>query len=429
MKMDGKMKTFATTSFDWFNFVAQNFNSNALIQFVLRFDKCPDFDLLVRALRCCLMADPVLGCRFLVKDDMPQWVYAGLDAAHLFEKRLTEEVESAVGLCLAERLDASQVCPVKLCMVVGVDDARLVIKVHHAVCDAGGALQFVKMLAAMYGKVGDDPDFMPEPGIPCRGTEAFCRHFGVEDKSSRLDMSLLPDMRCTWGTPFGDVASGQTFAYQAVRFSDVQLDRMKTFAQSNGGSLNALVTLAYHKALVLLLNPEADGKEIQFSVNLRRFTDGGNTVCNLSNMTNVTLPTKGSLAELAAVAKCAIDKAVAPELMLQGVLACELMSTDFKSLDSFYASDWENVKRTGLCTPMISNVGKLDDAPICFGQCDVKDMMLISPAFVSPSFMLSVSTYRKVMTLCVAYQKPSMDDGFVTALLSEMKSMLAENLY
>lgn len=119
------------------------------------------------------------------------------------------------------------------------------------------------------------------------------------------------------------------------------------------------------------------------------------------------------------------------------------MSTDYNSLADCYKADWESIKTTGLCTPMIANIGRLDNAPIGqpdsdtnattnrqdsdtsrFGSSRIEDMYVVSPAFVSPSFMLSVSTFHNKMTLCAAYMKPSLKESFVTSLLEQMYRLL-----
>lgn len=420
------MKSYNTTPFDWFNYIAQNHNSNALIQFVLKFDTPLDFELLKRALQACMIADPVLNCTFSLSDNKPQFVENEFNISDLCRMVFAENLEQTINCCLSEKIDAATQCSIKLYLIKKNEETVLVIKAHHVLCDAAGALDFVRLLGKMYSMVENDPNFHPAAGTPRRGTESLYRYFSVEDKAAAFNPSLLTEMRSTWGAPCGDLSTLQTIDFQIERFSALDLSRMMTFAKANNSTLNALITSAYHRAFTLLLKPTEPGKEVQFSVNLRHYTEkeNPNTICNLSNLFNVQLPVQVSFSELVKQAKSAIDKIIAPEIILQSVLACELLSPNFNALNSFYAADWEQVKQTGLCTPMISNIGRLDEVPINFGKCDLVDMFLVSPAFVAPSLMLSAGTYRKVMTLCIAYQKPSIDEDFVASLLKKTKDIL-----
>jgi Uncharacterized protein containing a NRPS condensation (elongation) domain len=421
-----KMKTYNTTPFDWFNYVAQDNNSNALIQFVLKTDNNIDFELLKKALQNCIIADPIIGCIFQIEDIMPQWIETIVKIDDLCKNIQTESVNETVKACLGEKLDAHKECSVKLFLIQSKQGSTLVIKTHHAMSDAVGSLQFVRLLCDMYSKLEVNPDFVPEESLPKRGTEDFYLHFGVIDKKAAFNPALLPKKKSSWGTPFDDTKSEQSFEYQTLRFNEKELSHIIDFAKANDSSLNALLTAAYHSALCKIIKPTDELKEVQFSANLRPYAESlvPNTICNFSNIFNIDLPTQGSFVESMKLAKQNINKAIEPERVLQIVLVCELMSPAFKHLAFGYHADWENIQKTGYCTPMISNIGRLDNDSLYFGSLSITDLHLVPPAFISPSFMLSVSTYHNVMTLCIAYQKPSMNDDFVSTLLKSMKEIM-----
>lgn len=417
--------SYPTTAFDCFNYIAQDYNSNALIQFVLKFDETLDYSLLLRALENAITVDPILGCVFSVRDDQPQWEIVPQNISEICRHIDTTDLDAEIFHFLSERIDVRMECPVKMALIIQQDKTVLGIKLHHALCDAGGALQFVQLLANNYSKLLLNAYFVPRIKNPKRGTEDFYDFFGVKDKGTRFKAEMLPDMQSTWGTPVGDSIAVQSFACQQLRIDSKCLLRIRQFAQKQESSLNAVITAAYYRALVNILHPSEATKEMQFSVNMRPFTknQSSNSLCNLSNMFNVKLPTQAAFEDLVKMTKLEIDKILEPEIILQSVLACELMS-DFKALKAFYAADWEQVKSSGLCTPMISNVGKLDNEPISFGNQQPKDMYIVSPSFVGPSFMLAVSSYNGIMTLCSAYYKPSTSDDFVNKLLQTMGEIL-----
>lgn len=420
-----EISTYPSTAFDWFNYVAQDYNSNALIQFVLKFDQSIHFETLQRAVSSCLTEDPLLGCIFTPKSDMPKWVSTTPNLSNICRCIEVEDISTEINAFLSEKIDASKELPIKVALITDQNENTLVIKVHHALCDAGGALQFVRLLAATYTKIENDADFAPIKGTPKRGWEDFYDYFEVKDKEARLNPSILSNIPSSWGTPSGNTEIPQTFAYQLLRLEKADLMRIKQYAKTHHSSLNAVITAAYYQALIKLLKPSESSKELQFSANLRPYTKNEpNTICNHSNMYNALLPVTEDFAALAQSAKKAIDEVLEPEKVLQSVLACEMMSTSYDALNAFYAEDWENVKQSGLCTPMISNIGRLDNKAIYFGAQLPADMYLVSPAFIGPSFMLAISTYNDVITCCSAYQKPSTEDAFVTTLLSTIQDLI-----
>lgn len=423
-----KISTYPSTPFDWFNYVAQDYNSNALIQFVLKLNQPVNFETLKRAVECCIVKEPLLGCIFSSTEDSPKWVGSKPDISGICKFTDSEDMTSGIDSFLSEKIDAGRETPIKVALMTTKGENALVIKVHHALCDAGGALQFVRLLADMYTEIENDSSFVPKAGIPKRGWNDFYDYFGVTDMAARFNPSILSNMQSTWGTPCGDAETKQTFAYQLLRFNKNDFMRIKQYAKTLDCSLNAVITAAYYQALIKILRPSESSKELQFSANLRSYAKAGksNTICNQSNMYNVQLSSYEDFTGLVQSVKTAIDDVLNPEKILQSVLACNMMSTSFSALNSFYAEDWENVKKSGLCTPMISNLGRLDNQPVTFGRQQPADMYVVSPAFVGPSFMLGVSTYNNVLTFCSAYQKPSTNDEFVSELLSEIERIIKQ---
>ncbi|MCI2081761.1 MAG: hypothetical protein LKK19_02210 [Bacteroidales bacterium] len=415
---------FETTPLDWFNYTAQEYNSNALIRYVLRFDSRLDYRLLEHAVGCCMVAEPLLGFLFKPEDDVPEWVPAGRSAADMCS-HVTGDNEDMEAI-LAERTYADRECPFRVALISEKEGDILVVTLHHALCDGRGALNIVRLLAEMYTALEQDACFMPVPQVHRRSTDAFYEYFGFGESMPVFDPSEL-DMESTWGIPVGNAEVPQSFRFSILRLGNQRLEAIRTFAKRNGGSVNATLTAAYHRALVQLLNPAEDAKEIQFTVDLRKYSKKGNmnSACNLSTILNANLPVSGNMEFLVHAAKTAIDKVLRPEHLVQSLLSCEMMRPlGFKASAGFYESDWEKVKSTGLCTPMISNMGRLDGDGICFGRIAPADMYLVPPAFVGPSFMMGASTFDDVLTLCSSYYDPSTDSGFVSSLLERVSRIL-----
>lgn len=417
------MKEFSTNPFDWFNYIAQNYNSNALIQSVLKFEKPLDLDAMKSALRACAVVEPVLNCVWNEELKDSRWLSCSNDICEVLKYIETDNLDKEIDNFLSERIDVRIERPLKIAMLANKNNTAVVVKLHHAFSDAAGVIKFVNLLSEMYSQVVVNHDFIPAEGIPSRGTSSFYEYFGVENKAARFDPTQLAPMTSSWGTPVGDNLCSQSFEYKSFSIEKKELDNIIAFANKNDSNLNSVFTAAYFTALLEILQPEVESKELQFTASLGKYTNKANSICNLSNMYNVILPTRLDFIDLIKETKLAIDKILDPEKILQSVLACD-MTGNIATLDGFYAADWENVKKTGLCTPMISNLGRLSENTLTFGSSKVAEMFFVPPAFIGPSFMLSIGSYGNITTFCSAYYKPSTTDEFVVSLFEKMKTLL-----
>jgi NRPS condensation-like uncharacterized protein len=146
--------------------------SDGQIRCVLRFDGALDAERLARAFRLSLDAEPVLGCRFVVRRGRCDWARrADLnDLAHcpvaMFasQERLDEVLEQV----LLAPLDPFAGPPVTGRLLRGATDT-LIVKINHFAADGFGLLQFLRVLAAIYGELGARPGYQPTPNLASRG--------------------------------------------------------------------------------------------------------------------------------------------------------------------------------------------------------------------------------------------------------------------
>jgi NRPS condensation-like uncharacterized protein len=383
-----------------------------------------DFELLKKAASNCLVIDPLIGCTFKTGTGNPVWISGKRDISGICKRYDPGDKQVHIQEFLAERIDVSKEIPVK---IASIEDGEhiIIVKIHHALCDAAGALEFIKLLSEIYSGLEKGKP-LPKPRTPERSTDAFFKYFGIKDKKASFDPSKL-NMESTWGTPAGDSSSEQSFKFKTMKLPPEYLERIKKFAAKNDTTLNATITAAYYSTLVRILKPEDKPREIQFTTNLRRYSNEKerNTLCNLSSILNANLPACEKFGDLARKTCKSIQKALEPENLIQSVLSCDMLETiGYAASEKFYADDWAKVKNTGLCTPMISNIGCLDNEKIKFGHSEVTDMLFVPPAFIGPSFMLAISTFADEISLDSSYYSPSTGDGFVSSLLNGIHEIL-----
>lgn len=104
---------------------------------------------------------------------------------------------------------------------------------------------------------------------------------------------------------------------------------------------------------------------------------------------------------------------------IHAAIGIDLAAKDgFEKIQKMYKTEWENIRSTGKCTPMFSNLGKLSEIPICFGKTLVGKVEYISPAFLAPAIMLGICTYNFRTSLCISYYSPEVSRSKVDLVLS-----------
>ena len=424
------MNHYKTTSQDWFNHIAQNVTSNALIQYVLKTEDKIDYQLLQKSVLLLIQAEPILGCLFVENEKMPEWKPVPINTDDICCLIKTENIENEINSVLQTEINASKQLPIKVCLLDNKKINAIVIKISHSVCDGSGSKYLVNRLAGIYTQLEKDSSLVPEKNVPVRDTQNFYAALKIRDKASYFEPKKA-ELISTWGFPINPkMLKQQTFSYQQLRYKDSDFQKLKQFAKKQRVTLNTLLTAAYFDALLKYLKPTDNTKEVQFMIDLRKYLPSNVTqnVCNLSAILNADLPTQTTdFLELIKHTDTAIKKTTDTDNFIHGTIAGDLAEeSGYEAIKDFIKSDWGNIQKTGNCTPMISNLGVLETEIIQFGKAGIKNVCLISPAFFTPAFMIGIMTYNNILTINASYYSPGINDNEIAYLLKHIDNQMKE---
>jgi NRPS condensation-like uncharacterized protein len=423
------MRQFKTTAQDWFNYVAQGVASNALIQYVIKPAQLIDYERLKKAAYNSIIAEPILGCKFIIEEPHPKWVSTSVDTQDICRLINTQNIDLEINYVVAQELNASTHIPIMIYLITDNLSNAIVIKINHAVCDGVGSKYYIKLLAENYTKIEEKNGIVNEGNSLNRDTTKFYKTLGINKLEDHFNPEKI-DLTSTWGFPINRDKNGkQNFSYQFKHFEDSEFLKIKQFATKQNTTINTVLIAAYHFALLQVIQPPASPlREIQFMSDLRKYLppDIKQTICNLSAILNVNLPTNiRNVEEMVLETDIALKKANTPENIIQGTIANDLcLQSGFSSCSDMFATEWKNILKTGNCTPMISNLGILIPEVIKFGEININDIYFVSPAFFTPAFMLGVSTYKDKLTLCASYYTPEMRHIIIKNLLEQIEYFL-----
>ncbi len=381
------------------------------IHLLVDFEGCLDRDRLAAALRLCLDAEPVLGCRFVPRWIRPYW--ARLPKDQLDSSQLLQSGQD-VDSFLAGDFDEKRGPQLRALLAPGEKGDRLVLKVNHQAADAGGVKELGYLLARLYRKQKDDPGYRPTPNLGSRSLFQVYRRFlpwrffGLLGRSIReLWGNLRPYKSMPW--PSGVQKAG-TPVYVFKHFSKQRLEAARSLASEYNATQNDLMVTAMLRALVEHTgwSPET-ALRLAGTVDLRRYLPDrrGRAICNLSSFYFVNLGYElgTSFKETLARVKKQIDKLKADYFGLSFIFGSYLNSLPypFALARILLRKFFHRIQLSGNMPPGMTNMGTIDDRLLDFGNPRVSTAMLATPASNPPMLVSGLTGFRDSLSFSIGF--------------------------
>lgn len=428
------MEQYQPTGQDLFNAIAQGYNSNSVMQYIIRFNGKINYEALRDAVQLSFTQEPVLGCRFQ-KEPVPVWKPVdGNDIPPICCKILTEDTENAIAAFLQKELSPEAGAQVCVCLICGGENDILCIKIGHAACDGCGSKYYIALLSGLYTRIVQDRNYRPAPVAPERSTKPLYSSLGIKNKQKYFDAKLAEE-NPTWGFSAEPHSEPARFQYALRSLNENEFSSLHRYAKEHHTTINSILAAAYYCALLKTLTVSADEKtkEIQIMIDLRKYlpADVRQTICNLSSAVNINLPVdfNPDMETIIQSVTNEMERVKAEKPFIHGAISVDLAAdVGFKEIEKAYHAQWEQIKETGNCTPMLSNLGVLSAEPVFFSDTEALEIDYVSPAFYAPAVMLGACTYRSRLTLCISSYSPEISGQKVRHLLDStvcnLKSLL-----
>lgn len=272
------------TGLDRINYLYKYGHSNIQIQAIITFDQHLDADVLKKAVRLSLDAEPILRCQFIENDKQPYWQpFENPDTIKWFEFVQNDSKQAAIEEFLKSPFYyEEQMLSVRLIRVN--DNDVLCVKICHACSDGGGLKQYLQLLAEIYSYLLKDSRYKPEINMKRRlDQKSYFEALGIKEPLTLLDPNARP-LPATWAFPFYGTESKEVHI-SMHRFNGESFDRIRAFGKTHAATINTIILTSFFKGMFQLLNPPSgEDQEIYITVDLRRYfkTNPSQDICNLS---------------------------------------------------------------------------------------------------------------------------------------------------
>lgn len=418
------------------NYVARYGLGNFQIQFVIKLDGRLDFDMLSRAVRLSVDAEPVLGCRF-VEHDPPYWKrLENIDQVEFCSMEDAEDAEKAINQFLESPLDMDKDPMIKVKLIRSGEYDTLGVKINHTCSDGVGAKEYIHLLSHIYCCLdSEDGVYEPKPSIRSRRDhEKAFDALGI--KHPEFANSPVESPRTVWPFPWKQGAQKETTTFVICRLPDGMLDVMSKYGKEKGATINDLILTSLYRAMFKLTQPPYGvPMDIGLTVDLRRYLPGNKAEAIRNFAGGIVLriprimrePFEETLLRIAAVMnrkkernpgyQCVTSAEHAERINFhQAAAYAEFMSKVSKitSQNCFY------------CSPGLSNMGLLSRSLIQFGKNTATEAYIIPPVVRKPGLMLVASSYNGILTLAAGYYQGSVSRKPIEKLLDKMRNELVE---
>ncbi|MBU0992646.1 MAG: hypothetical protein KJ737_09150 [Proteobacteria bacterium] len=382
-----------------------------------------DKAILNRAARLTLMAEPVLGCRYVPATWRQYWErLENPESCALVSVIETDGEPDDISRFLEINQPINHLIgpQVHFYLLRSPENDILCIKISHVAGDGGGVRDLCYLVSDIYTKLIVDPDYIPEINIGgSRSLTQVTKVFGFMDMLKILRRSLR-DMKgiflpFIFKRPSFEKHTPDDRAYEIAVIEKQTYIKIRDYASSLGVTVNDVITAAFFRAFYTLVN--ADPKaflRLVITVNLRRFLPDqkAESICGLSGFIYMNIgqhlgETLRDTVHLVHNYMKAIKNDY-PGLGGSFPMTWLFFKTLPFKLSLFLHTVIANQMKKqyihpGKVAPLLTNTGALEKKHLNFGGISPTSVFFSAPLSYPPVFATTVTTYEDQMTFCVGF--------------------------
>jgi NRPS condensation-like uncharacterized protein len=386
------------------------------IHLILKFDGKLDQNRLEKSLRLLINAESLLGSRFVKHWLKPYWKRLpehelnSVPVLDVVDATAESTKEDQFDIFFGDHIDLAKGPQVKALLIPGKKKDRLILKVQHLMCDAGGFKSLFNLLSDIYSDLGDNPEYVPATNT---GSRSLCQ---VYNRFSFKDLLRIFWQGCIQLSVFSFPPKVEKYSsnwnrtgklrYVFKRFPKERFLKIKHYAQQKGVTINDLFTCALLRAMVKQLNINNRGwLRLAGTVDLRRYIPEQKTkgLCQVSSTYAINIKTEQCINHdnTLAIVKKQMDHYKKNFIGL-GLFLIYWIGTKpfpFFLFDRAGRLITKIGKWIGTISLGFTNLGLIDNKTNNFGSISLLSAEMTCPGSIPPLFLCALSGFGETLTL------------------------------
>jgi NRPS condensation-like uncharacterized protein len=411
------------------------------IHATIHFEDHINRDILKKAIRLSVDAEPVLGCHLEKISWKQQWKRCSDEKLNsIFDYKETSESEVEQLEYMRSAYSPYEDPALKALLIRSKSSDTLCIKLSHIALDGGGTKEYLKLLVNIYNQLLKDINFQPSSNYNgCRDFHQVTKSFSVKDriKNIRLNVrdyitNIYPPK--SWQYPKLGQSKKSESTYVFHELNTELVKSIKSFAMKNEVSLTDILMAAFYRALYQQISPKPKTPlRLGTTVDLRRYLKKkkGDALCNLAAMfyLNIGNGIGNNLLETAQKVAGRMEHHKKENI---GMGDNRYALFDQKFIPFPVAKHLNLIHQVikfiigpKQVPPLLTYVGKLDHTLRMFKDSKICQAYISAPIAYSPVFFICLTGYGGQFTMCSGIRGSEEDQKLVKDLFKSVEEILS----
>ena len=406
---------------DKMHYLFRDFNDR-MVHVELKYDFIPDIEALKTALICAFEKVPVLHSRFVDAKISTHWEVMPYDIDDVLTVAYPDDMQSASDEFLAQYIPPEAHIQMKAALFIKDGRSTLCMIENHMCMDGGDLNYFLQAFCENYNayvQKGESP-------IKYRtGSRSYNDVYsGFSKTEAGVAKRLFRNINARDDHRFPltpDSIRDESFIARR-KFSEDTLDKLRAKGKQLGATINELILASYFRSVYELAGyPETDTVMISNAIDLRRHMDSveDKGFTNHTSWMQCAVPGAGKdIFETISYVVQSSNRFKKDKFM--GLYGLPLLNFGYNILP--HAASEEIIK-IGYSNPYMamSNIGILNGAALALDGNEPADAFMSGAVKYKPFVLLTVTTYKKVITLSMCVRGNDEDKQIVENFFSLME--------
>lgn len=389
-----------------------------------------DRNRLVQALYLIFDAQPILGCRMVIKDRDIFWARLNKkEWGSLYLLQNNQEYEKFKTVSIDSRSGPQ----IMVGLYTTPEGDTLIIKASHQVGDGGGLHDITRELSCIYNRLKHEPHYQPEPNITGARSGRQIMH---QIPWTALPVIVANFIKLSWNnshpkaTHILPLAAWQqaSWMYKLRHIPPERTARIVAYGKKNQATLNDVLISSYLRALAQMGGWDGTSAlRLQLTVDLRAWylqTKRAGGICNLSGFEYANLgtdPGKDFNSTLSRVTAMIKERKASYFGLSETCLAPLVTLIPYPWLVKLVDNGARKKAMQKNVPHLLTNTGRIPPEIVSFDQPPFA-AWLLPPVLFPPCFVSLVSSYGETISLSVGVSRDSyaLVDVFLDKMISEL---------